>query len=75
MIKIILNLFFFGILRILSACVTDISKSNQSEVTTWLGSNSNFSKVYIEGKCVLDKVLIDLPLEQKRVVANLIAKS
>ena len=75
MIKITLSLLFFGIIRTICACNTDISKTNQSEIPNWLGSNSNFSKVYREGKFALDKVLIDLPLEQRRIIANLIAKS
>ena len=45
------------------------------DITIWLGSNSKFSQAYREGKCVLDKALIDLPIEQRRVIANLIAKS
>ena len=49
--------------------------SNNKSMKAWLGSNSNLSKSFVEGKCALDKVLDALPLEERKVIANLIAKS
>ena len=40
-----------------------------------MGSNSEFSKAYKNGKCALDKALNDLPLKERLVIAKLIAKS
>ena len=31
--------------------------------------------IYKDGKCVLDKALVNIPIEQRKVIANLIAKS
>ena len=53
----------------------DVNENNKSEVSIWLGGNSLFSKAYKDGKCVLDKALVNIPIEQRKVIANLIAKS
>ena len=45
------------------------------QIKQWLGNDSNFSKSYTEGKCALDKALKKLPVSEKKVIANLIAKS
>ena len=45
------------------------------QIKEWLGKNSNFSKSFTDGKCALDKVLKKLPVSEKKVIANLIAKS
>jgi hypothetical protein len=54
-----------------------VSKNDSSnkEMQIWLGNNSSFSKSYIEGKCALDKALKGLPITERKVIANLIAKS
>ena len=57
------------------ACNEDVNDKNKSEITIWLGDNSLFSKAYKDGKCVLDKALVNIPIEQRKVIANLIAKS
>ena len=49
--------------------------SSNKEMQIWLGNNSSFSKSYIEGKCALDKALKGLPITERKVIANLIAKS
>ncbi len=57
------------------ACDIDSVNDNDDIMSEWLGSNSSFSKSYIEGKCALDKALNKLPISEKKVIANLIAKS
>ena len=57
------------------ACEDTNFKTTTDDITNWLGSNSNFSEAYIKGKCELDKAFIDLSIVQRRVIANLIAKS
>ena len=57
------------------ACNDDLNDKSKSEISAWLGENSLFSKAYKDGKCVLDKALVNIPIEQRRVIANLIAKS
>ncbi len=57
------------------SCDLDAFKLNQDSIANWLGDNSKFSKAYREGKCVLDRALINIPLEQKSIIAKLIAKS
>ena len=65
---------FFSLSKLVIAC--DINnKIVEDEVSIWLGNNSEFSQAYINGKCVLDKALNDLPVNQRKIIANLIAKS
>ena len=49
--------------------------SSKSLMEMWIGNNSSFSKSYLKGKCALDRVLNDISAEEKKVIANLIAKS
>ena len=71
--------FFLTIFLLISnqtfACVLKFNGNTDNEISAWLGNNSEFSKAYKTGKCALDDVLINLPIEQRRVIANLIAKS
>ena len=57
------------------ACENNNFKTDKDDIANWLGNNSYFSASYKKGKCALDSVLSDLSLEQRRVIANLIAKS
>ena len=57
------------------ACNEDVNDKSKSEISIWLGNNSLFSKAYEDGKCVLDKALVNIPIEQRKVIASLIAKS
>ncbi len=57
------------------ACDEDVNDKSKSQISVWLGDNSLFSKAYKDGKCVLDKALVNIPIEQRKVIANLIAKS
>ena len=59
----------------LLACNEEVNNDSKSEISVWLGDNSLFSKAYKNGKCVLDKALVNIPIEQRKVIANLIAKS
>ena len=74
-VKIFMILLTFIIANSSLACDNDLADVSNSKISTWLGDNSPFSKAYKDGKCVLDKALINIPLEQRRVIANLIAKS
>ena len=54
----------------------DISKLNkENEFNIWLGNNSEFSKTFTKAKCILDRQLKLLPLEKKKLITRLIAKS
>ena len=57
------------------ACNENVNDKSKSEISMWLGNNSLFSKAYEDGKCVLDKALVNIPIEQRKVIASLIAKS
>ena len=72
MFKLFLILFFFISFKS-STCELLSKKDNSLE--TWLGNNSKFAKSFKEGRCALDKVLNDIPIKERRVIANLIAKS
>ena len=56
------------------ACESDISMSN-NDIQIWLGKNSEFSKTLNKSKCLLDKELIGLSINKKKLIAKLILKS
>ena len=68
-------IFFISLILLNNSYACEETNLKTDDITIWLGINSKFSQAYREGKCVLDKALIDLPIEQRRVIANLIAKS
>ena len=54
----------------------DLGESNKNNtIKSWIGNNSSFSKSFTKGKCALDEALNNLPASEKKVIANLIAKS
>ena len=74
--KILLTFIILVISINSSACELGIvEKSNIQQFNSWLGNNSSFARSFIEGKCALDKALNKLPISQKKVIANLIAKA
>ena len=73
--KIFIILMTLTLTKFTLACDFNDSSFDQDEVAVWLGSNSLFSKAYRDGKCGLDKALSNIPVEQRKIIANLIAKS
>lgn len=74
--KIILILTILLInLKIIACDFVTKNDNENKEMQIWLGNNSSFSKSFKEGKCALDKALNDLPIAERKVIANLIAKS
>tara|TARA_B100001027_G_scaffold44715_1_gene28991 strand:+ start:529 stop:810 length:282 start_codon:yes stop_codon:yes gene_type:complete len=69
-LPIAIYFFFYNLM----ACNSNYYNEDRS-ICTWLGQKSSFSKAYKRAKCILDETLNGLPLEQKRLVANLIAQS
>ncbi|MDC0651832.1 hypothetical protein OAP55_01100, partial [Alphaproteobacteria bacterium] len=57
------------------ACKLQFNDNTNDVMSAWLGNNSEFSKAYKAGKCALDEALNNLPAEQRKVIANLIANS
>jgi hypothetical protein len=57
------------------ACELKFNDNTNDVMSTWLGNNSDFSKAYKTGKCALDEALNNIPISQRRIIANLIAKS
>ena len=72
-IFIILVIFTFS--KAVLACEINGNSFDQDEVSNWLGNKSLFSKSYKEGKCVLDEALSNISVEQRKIIATLIAKS
>ena len=56
------------------ACDSESSMSN-NYIQIWLGKNSEFSKTLYKSKCLLDKELKGLSLNNKKLIAKLILKS
>ena len=46
-----------------------------NDIQIWLGTNSEFSKTLNKSKCILDKELSGLSLNNKKLIAKLILKS
>jgi len=69
-----LSMAFFTITKFIFSC-ENIEKGIENDISTWLGVNSQFSKAYIDGRCALDKALNNLPVNQRKIIASLIAKS
>ena len=57
------------------SCDLQLNGNTKEVVSSWLGNSSEFSKAYKTGKCALDEALNKLSASQRRVIANLIAKS
>ena len=74
-LKIFVIMVVLLITKLSLACDKSFNDKNKSEISVWLGNNSLFSQAYKDGKCVLDKALVNIPIEQRRIIANLIAKS
>ena len=70
----ILSMAFFTITKFVFSC-ENIDKGVENEISIWLGDKSQFSKAYVDGKCALDKVLKNFPVNQRKIIASLIAKS
>jgi hypothetical protein len=66
---------FFLISNHIFACESSLNNNVNDAMGTWLGNNSEFSKAYKTGKCALDVALNKLPISQRKIIANLIAKS
>ena len=56
------------------ACDIENSKLS-NDIQTWLGKNSEFSKALNKSKCMLDKELTGLSINNKKLIAKLILKS
>ena len=56
------------------ACDIESSKLT-NDIQTWLGKNSEFSKALNKSKCILDKELTGLSINNKKLIAKLILKS
>ena len=67
---IIFSLVSFNIL----AC-EDKSNIINSDIQIWLGKESEFAKTLNKSKCILDKELAGLSLNNKKLIAKLILKS
>ena len=68
-------IIFFLISNYAITCDSVFYDNKNDTINAWLGNNSEFSKAYQTGKCALDVALGKLSTSQKRVIANLIAKS
>ena len=69
-------LFIIMLIFSFNSLSCDLSSSSEDKsIKNWIGTNSNFSKSFTKGKCALDEALNNLPIQERKVIANLIAKS
>ena len=71
LVSIVIILFFSN----LTLACNFINVKSISNSTKLMGKKSQFYDAYKQGKCVLEEALKPLPEEQKKIIANLIAKT
>ena len=70
------TIIIFNILIAFNAMTCDFLQITEENKANFLmGKKSKFYDAYKQGKCVLDDALKPLSEEQRKVIANLIAKS
>ena len=69
-------IFFASFLFITNSNACDhLTYTNEGNVNLLMGKKAKFYDAYKQGKCVLDNALKTFPIEQRKVIANLIAKT
>jgi hypothetical protein len=72
----IITITFFLLLISIKSYACDIFNYNQDvSAELLMGKKSKFYDAYKQGKCVLEDALKTLPMEQRKVIASLIAKN
>ena len=69
---LIISSLFFSKLALTCDFIDEGSINNSTKL---MGKKSQFYDAYKQGKCVLEEVLKPLPEKQKKIIANLIAKT
>ena len=59
----------------LSLACNFIDTSSENNAKKLMGKKSQFYDAYKQGRCVLEQALKPLPEQQKKIIANLIAKT
>ena len=73
-----LIVFLFFLIASVNACENIKLYQNDNvdnKLYTWLGNKSEFSKLLISSKCILDEHLLSLSAEKKKLIAKLLLKS
>ena len=70
----IFTLIIFFSIHNIKACEF-FNYDNKKNIHTLMGKKSKFYDAYMQGKCVLENALRPLTIEQREVIANLIAKT
>ena len=71
-----ITITLFLLLASIKAYACDNLNDNQDvSAELLMGKKSKFYDAYKQGKCVLEDALRTLPVEQRKVIASLIAKS
>ena len=73
--KYILLTFFSVTFSTFSTACDYIDSSSSNDINELMGKKSKFYDTYRQGKCALDEALKNLPLEQRKVIANIISKT
>ncbi len=69
---LIISALFFSNLTLACDFIDENSINNSKKL---MGKKSQFYDAYRQGRCVLEEALKPLPEEQKKIIANLIAKT
>ena len=68
----VVSLLFISNIALACDFIDESSINNSNKL---MGKKSQFYDAYKQGKCVLEEVLKPLPIEQKKILASLIAKT
>ena len=71
-LSLIMSIIFFSNLTLACNFIDESSSTNSKKL---MGKKSQFYDAYKQGRCVLEEALKPLPIEQKKIIANLIAKT
>ena len=72
-----LIVFLFFLIASVNACENIKLYQNDNvdnKLYTWLGNKSEFSKLFISSKCILDEHLLSLSAEKKKIDSKIIIK-
>ena len=76
MFKYIILVFFITYKTFACDNTDDIfDKYSSNKLNIWLGNNSEFSKTIMKTRCILDRNLQSLSLENRKLIISLIIKS
>ena len=73
--KLLQSIFILIMISKISVACDYLDGSSESDFNELMGKKSKFYDTYKQGKCALDEALKNVPVEQRKVIANIISKT